>query len=154
MALTKDDGTAKDMNDLLRHSIPDLANLSASRVAELHAYASDGDLDGRPSFDMPEPITPSGWDGKFTSTSKKPKFLKRFSSGSRPACKDSVDDLFPEFPNKEGLIRPDPTKVEALKQAIRLLKKRIGTKEERELKKVHHLLRTNRPGVYSDIYCK
>ncbi len=44
--------------------------------------------------------------------------------------------------------------VDALKAAIRLLKHRIETKEERDLKKVHHLLRTNRPGVYSDIYCK
>jgi len=66
----------------------------------------------------------------------------------------SVGDLFPEVPDKSGIIKPNPEKVEALKTAIRLLQKNTSLMQMRTLQRKHYLLRTAAvPGVYSDIYC-
>lgn len=66
--------------------------------------------------------------------------------------KDSLEDMFPDLPDIEGVIRPNKEKAERLKEAIRKLRENIEMSEQKTLTKQHYLLRTyQQPGVLSDI---
>ncbi|XP_035715341.1 uncharacterized protein LOC118438743 [Folsomia candida] len=154
-AVHKTSTALQEVEDLLRDSFPDLANsMSDSRVAELYAYATSTMEDSRrrSSYDSPTAKARRGWDGK--DIPPKRTSQKKLLLLEKPRTGDSVDDLFPDLPSKDGLVKPDPVKVESLKHAIRLLRQRIQTREVSELQKLHYLLRTTvQPGVHSDIYC-
>jgi len=126
------------LDGLVRTSFNDLSkSLSKCRIEELLTYVTTSASD---------PLR-NNQDGSTAS------IKKTSSRGANLRVKDSLDDLFPEFPEEEGLVKPDSEKVEALKTAIRLLREKIKTENHRRLSKHHYLLRTTSvPGVYSDIY--
>jgi len=86
-------GHSESIKDLIRETFGELAeNMNDARVAELYGYAL---------------ARASQWDGK--------DIVKRRSAPSLHVpcadfAMDCLDDLFPDFPDIEGLIRPDAHK--------------------------------------------
>jgi hypothetical protein len=93
------------VEDLIRKSFKELAtNMSESRVSELYKYATSRD----PGILGGGCRGGGGWDGKEMGSRKgsiQQNWAEMFLRGAY-----SVDDLFPEFPDCEGLIRPDAHK--------------------------------------------
>lgn len=119
-AVHKTSTALQEVEDLLRDSFPDLANsMSDSRVAELYAYATSTMEDSRrrSSYDSPTAKARRGWDGK--DIPPKRTSQKKLLLLEKPRTGDSVDDLFPDLPSKDGLVKPDPVKGKAQNNAAK-----------------------------------
>ncbi|CAL8110700.1 unnamed protein product [Orchesella dallaii] len=152
---------------------PDLVNdLSESRITELYAYLANMETEMKVEKELERLVRKLGGAHKLS-----PDQLYRLEESRRIQKeranliltlaklimmgplkqklleKDSVDRMFPPLPDVPDMVQPNSTKVQALKDAIRMIRQQARETEERELQKQHVLLRTKTcPGVYSDIY--
>jgi hypothetical protein len=91
----------QEVDEILRDSFSDLAiNMSASRVAEYLNYTTSSE-----DFLMPQVREITGWDGK-----EKRKSLHKYKYPDKIPGQDSVDALFPDFPDPNKGISPDKDK--------------------------------------------
>ncbi|ODN05702.1 hypothetical protein Ocin01_01022, partial [Orchesella cincta] len=152
---------------------PDLVNdLSENRIAELYAYLANMEAEMKVEKELERLVRKLGGAHKLS-----PDQLYRLEESRRIQKeranliltlaklimmgplkqklleKDSVDRMFPPLPDVPDMIQPNTGKVQALKDAIRMIRQQARDIEERELQKEHVFLRTKiTPGVYSDIY--
>ncbi|CAG7716379.1 unnamed protein product [Allacma fusca] len=138
--ISSKDDLENTLNNLLNmENIDDILKLSPSRVCALQGY-----IDAANRKCLLKGFRPA----------KKNVILaqKLGDQCSKLTQKDSLDAIFPDLTDVEGIIHPDTEKAAQLKDAIKKLRENIEMTEQKHLKKQHYLLRTyQQPGVLSNI---